>query len=106
METEIAQLKQEQAEILERDYRTLSRTYADNAKLYHDLHNHIEAIYQCLVQGDTEEAVKYCRELREPVQEIVQTIWTGDRAVDYLISSKISMAEQKGIRTEINIEFP
>lgn len=48
MELEIAKLKQEQAEILERDYQALSRTYADNAKLYHDLHNHIEVIYQCL----------------------------------------------------------
>ena len=50
MEAEIAKLKQEQAEIVERDYQALRRTYADNAKLYHDLHNHIEAIYQCLIQ--------------------------------------------------------
>ena len=49
MEAEIAKLKQEQAEIVERDYQALRRTYADNAKLYHDLHNHIEAIYQCLM---------------------------------------------------------
>lgn len=46
MEAEIAKLKQEQAEIVERDYQALRRTYADNAKLYHDLHNHIEAIYR------------------------------------------------------------
>lgn len=50
MEQEIAALKQAQAEIVERDYRALRKTYADNAKLYHDLHNHIEAIYQCLAQ--------------------------------------------------------
>ena len=43
--------KQEQAEIVERDYQALRRTYEGNAKLYHDLHNHIEAIYQCLLQG-------------------------------------------------------
>ena len=60
MESEIARLKQEQAEIVERDYQALRRTYEGNAKLYHDLHNHIEAIYQCLLQGDTEEAARYC----------------------------------------------
>lgn len=106
MELEIAQLKQEQAEILERDYQALSRTYEGNAKLYHDLHNHIEAIYQCLMQGDIQEAVQYCEDLRTPVREISQTVWTGDKAIDYLISSKIALAEQEQIRTKVNIEYP
>lgn len=106
MEIEITQLRQAQAEILERDYRALSRTYTDNAKLYHDLHNHIEAIYQCLKQGDIQEALKYCEELRTPVCEISQTVWTGDKAIDYLISSKMALAEQRQIETRVNIEFP
>lgn len=95
MESEIARLKQEQAEIVERDYQALRRTYEGNAKLYHDLHNHIEAIYQCLLQGDTEEAARYCEDLRTPVREISQTVWTGDKALDYLISSKLALAEQE-----------
>lgn len=106
MELEIAQLKQDQAEILERDYQALSRTYEDNAKLYHDLHNHIEAIYQCLTQGDIQEAIRYCEDLRTPVREISQTVWTGDKAIDYLISSKMALAEQEQIRTMVNIEYP
>lgn len=106
MEWEIAKLKQEQAEILERDYQALLRTYADNAKLYHDLHNHIEAIYQCLTGGDIQEAVQYCKELRTPVQEISQTVWTGDKAIDYLISSKMALAGQEHIQTKVNIEYP
>lgn len=106
MELEIAKLKQDQAEILERDYQALRRTYADNAKLYHDLHNHIEAIYQCLTGGDLQEAVQYCEELRTPVREISQTVWTGDKAVDYLISSKMALAEQEHIQTKVNVEYP
>lgn len=106
MEAEIAKLKQEQAEIVERDYQALRRTYADNAKLYHDLHNHIEAIYQCLLQGDTKEAVRYCEDLRTPVRQISQTVWTGDKALDYLISSKMALAEQEQIKTKVNIEYP
>ena len=106
MEFEIAKLKQDQKEILERDYHTLQRTYSENAKLYHDIHNHIEAIYQCLTQGNIPEAIQYCQELRSPIQEISQTVWTGDKVIDYLINSKISMAEQKGIHTEMNIEYP
>lgn len=106
MELEIAQLKQDQAEILERDYQALSRTYESNAKLYHDLHNHIEAIYQCLNQGNIQEAIRYCEDLRTPVREISQTVWTGDKALDYLISSKMSLAEQEHIKTKVNIEYP
>ena len=106
MELEIAQLKQEQAEILERDYQALRRTYEGNAKLYHDLHNHIEAIYQCLTQGDVGAAIRYCEGLRTPVREISQTVWTGDKAIDYLISSKMALAEQKRIKTKVNIEYP
>lgn len=106
MEAEIAKLKQEQAEIVERDYQALRRTYADNAKLYHDLHNHIEAIYQCLTQGDIQEAVQYCGDLRTPVRQISQTVWTGDKALDYLISSKMALAGQEQIKTKVNIEYP
>ena len=106
MEREIAQLKQDQAEILERDYQALRRTYENNAKLYHDLHNHIEAIYQCLTQGDIQEAIRYSEDLRIPVREISQTVWTGDKALDYLISSKMALAEQEQIKTRVNIEYP
>lgn len=106
MELEIARLKQDQAEILECDYHALRRTYAENAKLYHDLHNHIEAIYQCLTGGDIREAIQYCEQLRTPVREISQTVWTGDKAIDYLISSKMALAEQEHIQTKVNIEYP
>ena len=106
MELEIAQLKQDQSEILERDFQALRRTYESNAKLYHDLHNHIEAIYQCLTQGDIQEAVRYCEDLRTPVREISQNIWTGDKAIDYLISSKMAMAKQDQIKTKVNVEYP
>ena len=106
MELEIAKLKQEKAEILERDYQALRRTYSDNAKLYHDLHNHIEAIYQCLTQDDIPEAVRYCEDLRAPIQEISQTVRTGDKVIDYLINSKIALAEQNKIRTKVNIDIP
>lgn len=106
MEAEITQLRQNQAEILERDYHTLSKSYADNAKLYHDLHNHIEAIYQCLMQGHVNTAIQYCEDLRTPVQEIAQSVWTGDQTVDYLISSKMTLARQLNIQTTVNIEYP
>lgn len=97
MEAQIARLRQEQAEIWERDYRTLRRTYADQAKLYHDLHNHIEAIYHCLVEGQVAQAVQYCEDLRTPVRNMARTVWTGDTAIDCLINSKLALAGHTGV---------
>lgn len=106
MEEEISRLREEQAEILERDYRSLNETYSANAKLYHDLHNHIEALYQSLKHGDVEEALEYCEDLRAPVKNIAENVWTGEKAVDYLINSKMTAAGEKGIPVEIDVEYP
>ena len=103
---EVARLKQAQADILERDYQALRRTYADNAKLYHDLHNHIEVLCHCLDEGDLAAARRYCQDLRGPVEEMAHTVWTGDPAVDHLITSKTARAQALGAQTQVNVEFP
>lgn len=106
MEKEIVKLKSEQAELVERDYQSLNKTYSANAKLYHDIHNHIEVLHRYLQQGKTADAVRYLEDLRTPVSEITQTVWTGDEAIDYLINSKIAFAEKQGVKTKVNIEYP
>lgn len=106
MEREISDLKAEQAELLEHDYQSLSRTYAANAKLYHDLHNHLEVMYRGLMCGKNAEVIQYIKDLRGPVQELSQASWTGDGVVDYLISSKLALAEREGIKTEVYAEIP
>lgn len=106
MEKEITKLREEKAELLERDYQALNKTYSANAKLYHDIHNHVEVMYRYLEQGNTKAAIQYLEDLRTPVREIAQTVWTGDEAIDYLINSKMTFAEQQNIQTKLNIEFP
>lgn len=106
MEKEIVRLKTEQAEVLERDYRTLNAAYSANARLFHDFHNHMEVLHRYLVQGKHTEALTYLEDLQEPVREITERVWSGDEALDYLTNTKLAAAEQAGIRVEINIEFP
>lgn len=106
IEKEIALLKTEQAELLERDYQALNRSYSANAKLYHDLHNHIEIIHRYLTQEKISDALQYLEDLCTPVQEITQSDWTGDSAIDYLISSKIAYADRAHIVAKVNVEFP
>lgn len=106
MEKTIAQLEKEKNTLLERDYQTLNDTYAANAKFFHDFHNHIEVLHRYLSKGSTTEAINYLENLRTPIQNISQTAWIGDEAIDYLINSKIALAISQNIRVNTNIEFP
>lgn len=106
MEKEITRLKAQQLELLERDLQTLNNSYSVNAKLFHDLHNHMEMLHHFLIQGKVGDALQYLEDIHAPLQEITQTVWTGDDALDYLINSKIALAQQQNIQTKINIEFP
>ncbi len=106
VEKELARLKTEQAELLERDYTALNHAYAINAKLFHDLHNHIGILRQFLTHTKLEEAIQYLDELQAPVQEMMDTVWTGDETVDYLINSKAVTAKESEIQYQAQVEFP
>lgn len=74
MEKTIAQLEKDKNALLERDYQTLSDTYAANAKLFHDFHNHIDILHRYLCTGSTTEAISYLEDMRSSVQAITQTV--------------------------------
>ncbi len=106
MEKTIAQLEKDKNALLARDYQNLRNFYAAHAKLFHDFHNHVEALYRYLSKSNIEEAMEYLENLRTPIQSISQTTWIGDEAIDYLINSKIALAGSQNIRVNTNIEFP
>ncbi len=106
VEKELAKLRSEQAELLERDYTNLNRAYQVNARLFHDLHNHIGVLRQFLAHEKYGEAVRYLDELQAPVQNLTAAVWTGDETADYLINSKAAAAEADGIRFQAQVEFP
>ena len=106
VEKELARLKSEQAELLERDYTAVNRAYQVNARLFHDLHNHIGVLRQFLTHEKYGEAVRYLDELQAPVRNLTATVWTGDETADYLINSKAAAAEAAGIRFQVQVEFP
>lgn len=105
-EKELAELKERQAELLERDYNVLNKAYSDNARTFHDMHNHIGAVRSLLVAEKYDKAIEYLDDLQKPVSGIASNVWTGDETVDYLINSRIAAAENEGISFETQIEFP
>ncbi len=105
-EKELAELKERQAELLERDYNVLNKAYSENAKTFHDMHNHIGAVRSLLTAEKYDKAIEYLDDLQKPVSGLTSAVWTGDETVDYLINSRIAAAENENIRFETQIEFP
>ncbi|MBE5865926.1 MAG: GHKL domain-containing protein [Lachnospiraceae bacterium] len=106
MEKMVAKLQTEQKELLQKDYQNINRIYTANARLYHDLHNHLEVIRSGIKQGRMEEALQYLDELQAPIRNITRTVWTGDEAIDYLLNSKLTVMKEEKIESKVNIEFP
>lgn len=106
IEKKVSILNEEKAELLKKDYINLNRIYSSNAKLYHDFRNHIEIMYQYAIQGKSDNVINYIEDLRETNYEIQRKAWLGDEVVDYLINSKLHIANIKKIATKVNIEYP
>lgn len=105
-EKELAELKEKQAELLERDYNVLNKAYSENAKTFHDMHNHIGAVRSLLTAKKYDKAIEYLDDLQKPVSGMTSAVWTGDETVDYLINSRIAAAQNESISFETQIEFP
>lgn len=105
-EASLRHLSEEQNAALQREYSILQDSYASNARLFHDFHNHIHAVRRLLEDGDTEGALGYLDELQKPAIGTVRGSWTGDEAADYLLSQKAETASLYGIQTDFDIVYP
>ncbi len=92
--------------LLEENYRTINEIYMSNAKLHHDLNNHLNVLYQLLEAGNTDEAKEYIKNISTPIMKLSKTVWTGADVIDVVINSKLEKMREKGISSEINVEFP
>ncbi len=106
VERELAEMKANEAMLLEREYHSLSESYERNAKLFHDFRNHCGVLKNYLAKDKSDEALKYLEDLTGEKSSYSSEVWTGDETVDYLIGSKKALAEQKGISFEADVEFP
>lgn len=92
-------------EILERNYMTAKASYETNAKLYHDMKNHLSLVQSYLADGKIIEAQKYLEEINGIANYSVNQ-WTGIGAIDYILSQKADIASRQGIDISIHAEYP
>ena len=88
------------------NYNALNEIYISNSKLYHDLNNHLNILYQLLEEGKTDDAQAYIKEISKPILQLSKTVWTGIDVVDVVINSKLQRMQELGVTSDINVEFP
>jgi len=93
-------------QLLEENYETLNDVYSKNAELYHDLNNHLDALYQLLDSDMVADAKEYIERIGEPVKNLNKVSWTGVDVIDVILNSKLARAEKFGINLIYNVEFP
>lgn len=103
MKADIAQMRNQ---MLENNYHSVSNLYESNAKLYHDLNNHLNVLYQLLEDGNSNKAKDYISEISKPISALQKITWTGVDVVDVVINSKLQIMKEKGILADVNVEFP
>lgn len=93
-------------ELLSENYKQLNEVYRSNSKLYHDLNNHLNVLYQLLDEENIIEAKKYIKEISKPILGLSKTVWTDIDVVDVVINSKLQKMKEAEISPDINVEFP
>lgn len=94
--------------------RELDRQYAEKAgELYrktvsfrHDVKNHLTVIECLLKKSCRDKATEYIEKLCEKSGELSFDCFTGVTAVDALLESKFSRANQLGIRVDCTLKLP
>lgn len=92
-----------QNEMLERNYTQVNEFYTTNAKLYHDMNHHFDAIYYMLQQGRQDQAKDYIESLRSPEHYAGIQVQSGINVVDAILHEMKVRAQQKGITMNMEI---
>lgn len=98
--------EQQNLTLLEEKYQSLNEMYSQNARLYHDLNNHLTILNHLLEDGAAEKARLYLADISAPIRELKKTVWTGNDIVDVIFNNKIEAMKKEGIDHHIHAEFP
>lgn len=71
----------------------------------HDFRNHINMILGLLEVGTKEDAIKYIYEINSSINKLDENIYTNNIAVNSILSSKMKVAKEKGIKINLDLKI-
>lgn len=96
----------QQNQVLETNYITVKESYESNAKLYHDMRNHMALLQRYLEDEKVPEAKEYLKKLSGERALYPASNYTGLETIDYILSQKKNKAVKNHIQMEIHAEYP
>ena len=95
-----------QRELLEQHYAEIENMYTKMRSWRHDYHNHIQVLFTCLENGETDEAMRYLAEIQENLVSVDTALKTGNTMVDAILGSKIALMNAKNIPVKATAKVP
>lgn len=84
---------------LERNYESIYQNQKEVSRISHDFKNHMNLIVNYLENKEVEKALQYCYQIREPLRMQEEKVWSGDKAVDIVLTDKLQLAKRNAIIT-------
>lgn len=96
-------LMEQQLESQANTYKILNNNRNEVQKIWHDLKNHLLCLSSMAVKGNLSGIRDYISGMNELVEETVNTIDTGNQAIDAVLNEKKKLAEKEAITTDFEI---
>lgn len=95
-----------QRDVLSHQYREMKEIYLNMRGWRHDYHNHLQVMKAQIAGGQLEEMKQYLDDLEQNLDKVDTYIKSGNLMTDAILNSKLSLAEQKGIRVNCKAVLP
>ena len=100
------QIEAYQQELLKTHFLEVDNMYRKMRGWRHDYRTHIQVLKSYTDNGDLEAIAKYLDDLETDLYTVDTVIKTGNPMTDAIINSKIALANDRGIRVEIDAQIP
>ncbi len=95
-----------QRELIETHYQEVENMYRQIRGWRHDYRNHIQTMKVLASNGELESLCAYLDELDTDLNTVDTVIKTGNQMADAILNSKVSLANAKDIKTQVDAHIP
>lgn len=99
-------LVMEQNKYYDKQLEMIKTSLQTTSAIRHDLKNHMFSIRSLIESGDTKEALNYISEIMDDIGTGKDRSATGNTVIDSIINFKLQEAEQRGIKTNLDLKIP
>lgn len=93
-------------DIMSHQYEEIKEIYLNMRGWRHDYHNHLQVMKAQVAAGQMEEMERYLSDLEQNLEKVDTYVKSGNLMADAILNSKLTLADQKGIRVNCKAILP